>query len=371
MAVQETIAQTDAPTTTKTSADLRDDVLSDWPGDDVVETKTEETKADETKIEETKTEDKEVAADDEKEKTETEEPEDGDEEEEAEDEADEEEEEAEEADPVAAKRIAAIQAEEKRAKQALAAERQRITSELDVERRKLEDATAKVEAFASIQARAKRDPMGYLAAAGFGPDDYEELAKIVYGHSAAAQKNPKLRDDAIRLQRERGTIGEVEALRADIQKLKEERETERVQATQEREVAAYVGRVEKSVNGQAPLMSKLLEKNPDAARAQIVQAALALVEQTGIEPDPSDVIAEVERRERQLLIDRGIEPPPVGKKAAKKATPTGTKKDTEKAAETKKADDKKLPITKKPPDDDDSDEWKLREQIINDPEWSA
>jgi len=263
----------------------------------------------------------------------------------AEDEPDAEAEKKAEADPVAARRIAQIQSEEKRAKQAIQAER----AEIARERQQVEQALRAVEEFKALGARAKRDPVGVLQALGMTPDDFEDAAKILYGHSTAAQKNPKLREEAARLARERGTIGEVNELRAQLAKIEEREQQREQQVQQERAVTAYVGQVRAAVNGQAPLLSRLIAKNEARARDEIVMVAREMLEQTGDAPAPADVVTEIERRQTALLADLGIDAPAGGKKPATKSTPTPADKSRQATATA--TDTKKPPVTELAPTD--------------------
>ena len=350
------------------SADLRDAVLAEWTDDEASED-AEKAASDET-AENTADDDADAdegdeADADEGDDSENDDDADADEADDAEADADEDDE-AEEADadadadesdedPVAVKRIARIQQEERRAKQAIAAER----TQLQEERQALETLRGEVEEFKSLRAKARFDPLSTLLKLGLGDEDLEPAARLLYAASPEGRKDPKLREQAAQMQRVRGHGTDLEQATKKIEELQKRIDEREIREQQQQQIEQYAQRVTGAVNGKTPIVSALLKNQPDMARQRLIATAQALVERTGEVPEPGDVVAELERERRAELTAMGITPP----EPARKKKKTGTKQNTEKAAKTEKAPPpKKEQTDKQPPGEIDT--WELREQIL-------
>lgn len=229
------------------------------------------------------------------------------------------------ADPEAAKRLALIQKQEKRAREALAKER----AELEAERAKIAAEKSALERFEAIKKRAKHDPAAALAALGLGDDDYELAARQIYARSKAAAADPKTREAADRALREREHGESLEQLRAQLDEVRNELKTRDERAVQQREAERYIASVSKAIGDDAPLVASVYAKNPEKARYEFGRVTMALYEQTGEMPEPAEVIAAYERQRRAELEELGIDPATVGKpKAAPAAKPSRTLGDT-------------------------------------------
>jgi hypothetical protein len=344
------------------SADLRDAVLAEWTDDEASEDaekaaseETAENTADDEADADEGEADEAGADEDEGDDSEADDADaDADEDDEdAEADADESDEEAE--DPVAVKRIARIQQEERRAKQAIAAER----TQLQEERQALETLRGEVEEFKSLRAKARFDPLSTLLKLGLGDEDLEPAARLLYAASPEGRKDPKLREQAAQMQRVRGHGTDLEQATKKIEELQKRIDEREIREQQQQQIEQYAQRVTGAVNGKTPIVSALLKNQPDMARQRLIATAQALVERTGEVPEPGDVVAELERERRAELTAMGITPP----EPARKKKKTGTKQNTEKAAKTEKAPPpKKEQTDKQPPGEIDT--WELREQIL-------
>jgi hypothetical protein len=357
------------------SADLRDAVLAEWTDDEASED-AEKAASDETAenaadddadADEGDEADADEGDDSENDDAEADADEDESEEADADADADEDEsDESEEADadadadedgedPVAVKRIARIQQEERRAKQAIAAERTQLLEE----RQALETLRGEVEEFKALRAKARFDPLSTLLKLGLGDEDLEPAARLLYAASPEGRKDPKLREQAAQMQRVRGHGTDLEQATKKIEELQKRIDEREIREQQQQQIEQYAQRVTGAVNGKTPIVSALLKNQPDMARQRLIATAQALVERTGEVPEPGDVVAELERERRAELTAMGITPPePVRKKKK-----TGTKSNTEKAAKTEKASPpKKEQTDKQPPGEIDT--WELREQIL-------
>jgi hypothetical protein len=351
------------------SADLRDAVLAEWTDDEASEdaekaaseetaenTADDEADADEGEADEAGADEDEGDDSEDDDEADADEADDADadaDEDDEDAEADESDEEAE--DPVAVKRIARIQQEERRAKQAIAAER----TQLQEERQALETLRGEVEEFKSLRAKARFDPLSTLLKLGLGDEDLEPAARLLYAASPEGRKDPKLREQAAQMQRVRGHGTDLEQATKKIEELQKRIDEREIREQQQQQIEQYAQRVTGAVNGKTPIVSALLKNQPDMARQRLIATAQALVERTGEVPEPGDVVAELERERRAELTAMGITPP----EPARKKKKTGTKQNTEKAAKTEKAPPpKKEQTDKQPPGEIDT--WELREQIL-------
>jgi hypothetical protein len=271
-----------------------------------------------------------------------EEPEDEGEESEDEDE-DEDDEDAPE-DEVADQRIAKIQAEEKRAKQAVSAERAALAEDRAQFVQEKAKWGERLEHFEKLAARASYDPAGVLSMLGLHEDDYESAARQLFALSPEGQKNPKLREEAVAAQRTRGNATKVEELTAKVAEL-EKAQSDR--AKQEQESASrthYLDAVTDAASKKTPIMRALIGSDPAEARELLWLAAQRYAAKHDVVPTAKELIRYAEKSEQQALEKRGFEL--VGTKSTKPKT-----KETTPAEKTTQAKPDTNGTNNKPPDD--------------------
>src|SRR6185312_6501400 len=149
---------------------------------------------------------------------------------------------------------------------------------------------AALEEFQKLQAR-KSDPAALMKALGYSEYDFLEVSQILYGLSKTGQADPKYREHARRLLKDRDLAEKAEAAdrrSAELEKKLAERDTA---AETERKIDAYRSRIVKTVGDDAPLLRKLIAKSPKATQARIDKAWLELANKDGkLEVDPKKVV---------------------------------------------------------------------------------
>jgi hypothetical protein len=197
-----------------------------------------------------------------------------------------------------AKRMTAVQNAEKRAREMLTKERAEAKAEIERERAELSKWKAERDQFEALKARAKYDPAAVLTALGITDDDFEPIAKDLYARSKGAAADPKNRDAAVRMQRDREHADRLAALEKQNAELREQF-TQREQAAQQQAAfESFVGGVKKAAAGET---AALFEKAPTKASGIVAKVTLDLWNETGEEPDASDVIATLEKRLPEML----------------------------------------------------------------------
>jgi len=252
------------------------------------------------------------------------------------------------------KRLAAIQKYEKRVRAELDAERVAVRRERDEMRAEMAAQRAKLEKFERAVAAAKYDPAGLLAELGYGDDDWEPASQSLYARSKAAAADPKWKAQSEQVQRQREQNERMAAMQRRLDALEEERKTERAQAETQREIDRYLDGVARVVADDAPLMKRLLAKNPDKARLLFFEAARELAQKTGEAPTAKATIAAAERARRHMLEELDIDVTPYTKPGAGKPAPAGNKPTPAAAAAT---GDKPKPNPRSP---------EFRSQLIKD-----
>jgi hypothetical protein len=226
-------------------------------------------------------------------------------------------------DPKLAKSLAAIQRQEARAKEAIRAE----FSKLEAAKAEWAEQSKELESYKAAVSRAKSDPAGALRALGLGDGDMEHAARQLYYNSPEGQKDPKHKAAAAEQMRNRGTMTEVESLRAEMRSLREEMAADKAKATEAAQLDAYMTKATKAVGDDAPIVRAMLTKNPDDTRAKLHATADRLYAETGEIPEPTETVAALEAERRQHLEDLGIDPALVGKTSeTKPKTPVAEEK---------------------------------------------
>lgn len=233
-------------------------------------------------------------------------------------------------DPDTSKRLAAVQAAEKRGREKLTAERKQIEAEraaFEKERAELAAQRKDLDAYQKARERAKLDPVGALEA--LGVDDLEYAAKQLY---AKAKADPSNKEAAARMMREREAAERLEAIERRLAE-RETAEKERSVMEQARAAATrFMGAVEKAATtgADAPLAKVFLAKAPDKTRAQLGKIALELYDETGDEPQIDDVLARFEKTRREELLEYGVDPDSLTTPGQKKNDQAAAKKNAAK-----------------------------------------
>lgn len=229
-------------------------------------------------------------------------------------------------DPEQEKRLAAVQKAEKRAKEAVARDREAF----EVERRswapKLEAFEAERAQFETLRGRAKYDPVAVLLHLGLTVDDLEPAAKSIYAHSKAAAADPKLKDAAQRAMREREHADVLTQTRRELAEVKQQMQERDQREVTQRNVTVYLEHVVKAAGDETPLVQRMLTKNVVATRQRLHQVAVSLADQTGEAPDPIDVVRALERARRDELDELGIDIDSAIKAPPKKTNPVAGEK---------------------------------------------
>lgn len=193
------------------------------------------------------------------------------------------------------------------------------------------------EQFEQLKSR-KHDPIGILKAIGYDDADFADIAREAWAHSPDGAKDPKYKDAIAKTRRERELADKLSSVEKRLEEQAKAEKERNEQATREREVEAFIGKVSKSATEKTPLAQKFLEAEPQAARIELEVIAGRLAQQLGQMPDPKKVMIEFEKSQRRMLRRYGIDPTSL--KAA--APSSSTKTETTKAKmDAKKTVDKK------------------------------
>ena len=232
-------------------------------------------------------------------------------------------------DPATTKRLAQVQAAEAKKMAAVQAERKKFEAErvaFDAERKELAEAKARL----SVLEAKRHDPAALLLALGYGEDDLEAAARQVYGMSKAAAADPKNRDAAARMARERAQATELEKATARLEALEQRIEQQNQAQAAQRALEQYSAKLTAAASPDAtPLTARQMAANPDRARVALAQLALEMAQEDGDVPDAVDVVARYEKMRAAELAELGIDigamtakaPEPAAKKAAPRSMP--------------------------------------------------
>lgn len=219
-------------------------------------------------------------------------------------------------DPESTKRLASIQAAEKRSREKVAKERESLAAEkaaLAKERAELEAMRSEAESLKKARERAKIDPVGYLEAAGV--DDLEYAARMAFAKHKGATDPAQREAHARELQR-REQQDDVGALKREMADLRAELARERQQAQFDSHQTAYLDHAVKAIGDSAPIAKALAAKNPAKLRAALWTTTERLIaENEGDVPDFGEVIETYESQRRAELDELGVSLPAAGKAA--------------------------------------------------------
>ncbi len=245
-------------------------------------------------------------------------------------------------DPETDKRLARVQAAQKRAEESLAKQR----AELEARAKDLESRAGTAEKFGSLKERiASGDRTAFLEAMeqlGLTEDHYEDHAKLLYSNRKGAEAKDRAAATALLEKREvkseaSKALAEVEKLRAELRARDEAAEAQQLQH-------AYLSDVTKTATldtTEAPLLKAALSKNPAKATGALWATAQAIFEAEGEWPDSATVVSTFEKNKRAELEEFGFTPaantttkptteakksPTLGSDLAGNTKPTGARK---------------------------------------------
>ena len=269
-----------------------------------------------------------------------------------------------EPDPATARSLALIAKAEQRQKAQAAAERKSLAEErAAIEAARKEEAARRdsdpdrkaFEEFKALRARAKFAPGAALKALGLTtPEDMELAAREAWYETPAGQaelaKTPGGRERLAAMQRERESRGEVERhggkfaeMEAKLAALTERLEKQTIEQSDQAKMSEYLDSIEEALTNEHVVISKALtaarakaaDRTAPAAERKEAQAtvktirnefrdaAIALYQRDGVEPDPVEVAAEVERVRRAELKRWGYDPTATAGAPPKKPPATG------------------------------------------------
>jgi len=254
-------------------------------------------------------------------------------------------------DPVAAKRIEAIQKAEKESKARLAQERQEAERLLQDRHREFESQVKprieKAERVEKLLDRARVDPLALASELGWDKDDLLHAAEQLY-LEAKGHDDPKYKVQRAERMRARETATKASAFEKELAETKSMISEMRAEQMVEKAVA----KATTLISDKTPVLKKMMASNPEFTEGRIRSAIDYIRKQTGETPAVSEVIAKLEEVEAAELRARGIDLP----KASPKAKPTGTnganpKTKTQEAGERKTAKTAVNGNNKSPPPD--------------------
>lgn len=218
-----------------------------------------------------------------------------------------------EADPDMAKRLEAIQKREAKTKEGLDAYRRKLDAEhadrVTAFEKERSEWAPKVERLKEIEKRIQYGAFGdLLEMFGVPEDRYEDVARDVYSKSPKAKADPRHREAVQRTARERELQDKLDRIEKQVEADRAERLARESQAEMQQYVAGFIERAAKAVDpAEAPLVAKMLAKNPASAKVRLAKIAQRLSEQTDEEPEPADVVRALEKLRRDELAELDID----------------------------------------------------------------
>lgn len=219
------------------------------------------------------------------------------------------------------KRLEQIRRTERKSREKLTAERDEFRREKAGFEAKVQPLLQKVQEFEALSKRARSNLPAVLRSLGLTDDDFEPAAKVLYEESPAGKNDPKVKArtgaQALRAREQEDQLSE---LTKQVQQLTRSIQERDEQAELQRHATTFLDNVQKQMNGETPLLSRLLDKNASRYRAHIAAVTQRLVQETDEIPDIDDVLAEAEKARREQLEDEGIDVEALLGKAAPAAT---------------------------------------------------
>jgi len=200
-----------------------------------------------------------------------------------------------------------VKAWEKRVRSEVAREREEMKVQLERRERELAPQLEKGQKFDTLAERAKYDAARVLRELGLSDDDLTDAAKQVYAHSTEGAKDPKNKDAAARMSRDREERDRVAKLEKKLADMENEAKTSKQKAEQEAAMNGHLDEVVKDVTDDSPIVKKWLEKSPRKAREALATVVQHLYGQLDEVPDNEDVIATLEKWRRSELEEMGVD----------------------------------------------------------------
>lgn len=229
---------------------------------------------------------------------------------------DDEDEDAAPADPETVKRLDVVRRAEKRMRAQVEAKE----AELAAREQKLSERLSRADEIERLAARAKYDPAAVFRALGLTDDDFEMAAQALYSESKAGQADPKRKEAAARLLREREHADKLTAIEKRALELEQKLERQKLEAAAQAEAARYFEQMNQAATTAHPLVAHLLKADPNET-AQGLVASYDALSKKGV-PKPAAVVKHFEAQQRARFKRLGIDPDVVlGKTTETKAAP--------------------------------------------------
>jgi len=148
----------------------------------------------------------------------------------------------------------------------------------------------KISKFEEASARAAYDPAGALEALGVSPDSFEDVAKAIYETADPSRAGNSRQALAMREAMAMARKAQEEARAAQEQFAQYQRQQE-----SSRYADRYMSEVYKKVGDSAPTLSTMIESDRGHADGLLREEAARIAQETGEVPDPSDVVASLEK----------------------------------------------------------------------------
>lgn len=215
----------------------------------------------------------------------------------------------EEVDPDTAKRLQQVQKAERRAREAMAAERREFDAERERWRDETKETRAALERFEKMKSRAKLNLAEVAKELGVPEEDFEHHAEQLYRRSPKGLKDPRNKAMADQTVREREQAARLEQLEKQIEDDRKAREQERATVEQQKAADAFLDTAQKTITDKTPIVKYLHTKDPGRAREKLRVTAAKMIRETGEVPKHAAVVAELEKTERAKWKRLGIDIP--------------------------------------------------------------
>lgn len=226
------------------------------------------------------------------------------------------------ADPETAKRLDVVRRAEKRMRAQVEAKE----AELAQREQRLSERLTRAEEIDRLAARAKYDPGAVMRALGLSDDDFAVVAQALYAESKEGAADPKRKEMAARLLREREQHDKLSAIEKRAIELEQKLERQKQEAAAQAEAARYFEQMHSAATSKHPLVAHMLKADPDDT-AQALVASYERLATGGKVPAAAAVVADFDKQIRAKFKRLGLDPDAL----------TGAKPKTTTAAPTKKA----------------------------------
>jgi hypothetical protein len=216
------------------------------------------------------------------------------------------------------KRLDTVRRAEKRSRDVLAKDR----ADFDAERAKWAEKVAKVDEYEQAAKRAKYDPATVLRKLGVADDDFELIAQTLYAESKAGAADPKRKEQAARLLREREKEDKLSATEKRMADLEAKLEAQKQEQVAVAEASRFIEQVNTTAKVKFPLAHHLLTADPEDSSDGMVAAYDRLAKTADKAPTAAQVVAEFDRSARARLKKLGVDVDALVKTKPGAAVPT-------------------------------------------------